>query len=265
MDCSGKTALVTGAGAGIGRACALALAAHGADLIVTDINEADAHSTANMIEANGQKAIALHHDVSQETAWEQVFAYIDNSQSGLDILVNNAGIAIGSPITEMTLEQWQAQTAVNIDGVFLGTRGAIPRMAAKGAGSIINISSVAGLIGAPGLSGYCATKGAVRLFTKAVAIEMTEAGLDIRVNSVHPGIIDTEIWQKSMTSAVEAMMETPNGGSNQISSAVAQAAVPGGKLGTVEDIANAVVFLASSASRYMTGAELVVDHGMTAR
>jgi NAD(P)-dependent dehydrogenase (short-subunit alcohol dehydrogenase family) len=263
-DCSGKIALVTGAGTGIGRAAAIALAHAGAHLFVTDINLATANETAQLITAAGGRAVAHQQDVSDENRWADIFAAVEAEAGGLDILVNNAGIAIGSPITEMRLEDWRQQIAVNLDGVFLGTRGAIPLMRGR-QGSIINISSVAGLVGARGLSGYCATKGGVRLFTKAVALEMADAGETIRVNSIHPGIIDTAIWDKEIGGMAGSMPQLAAAGINKIDAGIVAAGmVPGGKLGTAEDIANAVVFLASDASKYMTGAELVVDHGVTA-
>ena len=266
MDCSGKIALVTGAAAGIGRACALALAAHGARIVATDIDEAGVQETVSLITAAGGSARAMVHDVTQEAAWSEVYASIDAEESALHILVNNAGIAVASPITEMSLADWQRQNAINLDGVFLGTKHAIPRMAKSGKGSIINISSVAGLIGAPGLSAYNATKGGVRLFTKGVAIEMATAGLPVRVNSVHPGIIDTAIWEKEMSDASEQALAGVDQGDNRPSiELVAEMTVPGGKLGQPIDVANAVVFLASDASSYMTGSEVVVDHGLSAR
>ncbi len=263
-DCTGKIALVTGAAMGIGRASAIALAQAGARLFVSDIDLAQVEATAQLICDAGGQAAALQHDVTNENRWADIFATIESETGGLDILVNNAGIAIGGPVTEMRLEDWRQQIAVNLDGVFLGTRGAIPLMRGRQA-SIINISSVAGLKGARGLSGYCATKGGVRLFTKAVALEMADAGESIRVNSIHPGIIDTAIWDKDIGGMVSSMPQLAAAGINKIDAAtVAAGMVPGGKLGTADDIANAVVFLASAASKYMTGAELVVDHGVTA-
>lgn len=266
MDCTGKIALVTGAGAGIGRACALELAAHGAQLIATDIDEAGVNETVALVTAAGGKARAMAHDVTQEAAWQAVYASIDGQEAGLHILVNNAGIAVAAPITEMSLADWQRQNAVNLDGVFLGTKYAIPRMANSGNGSIINISSVAGLVGAPGLTGYNATKGGVRLFTKGVALELAAATMPIRVNSVHPGIIDTEIWSKEMSASADAIVALSDTGDNRPAvEVIAELSVPGGKLGKPKDIAQAVVFLASDASSYMTGSELVVDYGYSAR
>jgi NAD(P)-dependent dehydrogenase (short-subunit alcohol dehydrogenase family) len=157
--------------------------------------------------------------------------------------------------------------AINVDGVFFGVKHGIPLIAASGGGSVINISSVAGLQGAPGLAGYCATKGAVRLFTKAVALECAQAKMNVRVNSVHPGIIDTAIWQKipqggGMGSLqIEAMQP----GANAIDPNAIAASTPLGYAGLPSDIAAGIVFLASDESRYMTGTELVIDGGITAR
>lgn len=250
---------------GIGRAAALALSKEGAYVFATDIELDHVKETVQLISDAGGKAEALQQDVTDEQRWADVYAHIEAHGHGLDILVNNAGIAIGSRVTEMSLEQWRQQIAVNLDGVFLGTRGAIPLMRGRSAPSIINISSVAGLVGARGLSGYCATKGGVRLFTKAVALELADAGDNIRVNSIHPGIIDTNIWEKDIDGILGSMPQLAAAGINKIdASIIAAGMVPGGQPGTAADIANAVVFLASEASKYMTGSELVVDHGVTA-
>jgi NAD(P)-dependent dehydrogenase (short-subunit alcohol dehydrogenase family) len=263
MDCSGKVALVTGAGDGIGRACAIALAANGAFVIATDIDSASAAKTAEMIGSDKARADKL--DVTIEDEWQRIFADIAAQEGAIDIMVNNAGIAVGVPFVEMSLADWQRQNAVNLDGVFLGSKYAVLSMAAKGTGSIINVSSVAGLVGAPGLAGYCATKGGVRLFTKAAAVELASGGLNIRVNSVHPGIIDTPIWGKDISGLLAVAPEMSLLGSNRLNvDEMSEKTVPGGKAGKPEDIANAVVFLASDASSYMTGSEVVIDHGLTA-
>lgn len=266
IDCSGRIAFVTGAGAGIGRACAVALAEAGARVIVSDIDGSSAKETAEMIVSKGGIARSEQQDVCIEERWHDIFAGIQSQDGGLDIMVNNAGIAVGVPVTEMTLDEWRGQMAVNLDAVFMGTKGAISLMAEKGKGSIINISSIAGLVGSPGLAGYCASKGGVRLFTKAVAVEMADAGMEIRVNSVHPGIIDTEIWEKQIAGVAQMNTDLVEPGANQITvEAVTQGLVPGGKTGQPQDIANAVVFLASDASSYMTGSEMVIDHGVTSK
>ena len=264
-DCSGKIALVTGAGTGIGRACSMSLAEAGATVIVSDIDADTAADTAAIICEKGGKARGLEQDVIDEGVWQEVIAGIADKEGGLNVLVNNAGIAIGVAVTEMSLADWQRQNAVNLDGVFLGTKHAIPLMTQSGGGSIINISSVAGLVGAGGLAGYCATKGGVRLFTKAVAIECAAGDTSIRVNSVHPGIIDTDIWGKEISGLGQAQPGLMVEGANRINiEAFTDTVVPGGRVGQPEEIAQGVVFLASDASSYMSGTELVIDHAQTA-
>ena len=263
-SCEGKVALVTGAATGIGRACAEALAEAGARVIVTDIDEAGVQETASRIEATGGKARALVQDVVDEAVWQSIIADIKAHEGSLNILVNNAGIAIGVSFIEMSLADWQRQNAINLDGVFLGCKHAAPLMMESGPSSIINLSSVAGLRGAAGLSGYCATKGGVRLFSKAVARECAAAGMDIRCNSVHPGIIDTGIWGREIAGIAKDMPEMMGEGGNKLDVNLIAMGVPGGKVGQVEDIANGVVYLASDASLYVNGSELVIDNGLSA-
>jgi NAD(P)-dependent dehydrogenase (short-subunit alcohol dehydrogenase family) len=256
----GKVALITGGASGIGRGCAEKLAAEGAVAVVTDLQDDKGAETVAAIEKAGGKAWYLHHDVTDEAAWEGVVAEIKTRHGRLDILVNNAGIGIGGSIVEMKLEDWRRQTAVNLDGVFLGTKHSIPLMRASGdGGSIINISSVAGLKGSAMLAGYCATKGGVRLFTKAVAMECANAKDGIRVNSVHPGLIETPIWL-TVGQAVNPLANAPPD-----LDAMSALAVPLGVKGWPLDIANGVLWLASDESRYVTGQELVIDGGLTVR
>jgi NAD(P)-dependent dehydrogenase (short-subunit alcohol dehydrogenase family) len=173
-------------------------------------------------------------------------------------MVANAGVGMSGMIIEMSLADWRRQTAINLDGVFLSVKHSIPAMAKTGGGSIIITSSVAGLRGSPGLAGYCATKGGVRLFAKAAAMECAAMGVNIRVNSVHPGIIDTPIWGK-----------IPAGGAGGRNAPIdphemSKVAVPLARAGHAQDIANGVLYLASDLSSYVTGSELVIDGGMTA-
>jgi NAD(P)-dependent dehydrogenase (short-subunit alcohol dehydrogenase family) len=257
--------LITGAGSGIGRGAALALAAEGASIVATDVDDKGAAETAALIAKAGGKAVTLHHDVTSESRWAEVVAEIKKTQGALHILVNNAGIGIAANIFEMSHADWQRQMAINVDGVFFGVKHAIPLIAASGGGSVINISSVAGLQGAPGLAGYCATKGAVRLFTKAVALECAQAKMNVRVNSVHPGIIDTAIWQKIPQGGMGSLrLNATQPGANAIDPNVIAASTPLGYAGLPSDIAAGIVFLASDESRYMTGSELVIDGGITA-
>jgi NAD(P)-dependent dehydrogenase (short-subunit alcohol dehydrogenase family) len=253
---AGKVALVTGGASGIGRGCAERLAEEGALVVITDLQDPKGAEVVAGIKAKGGKAEYQHHDVTDEAAWEGVVGDIKKRHGRLDVLVNNAGIGLAGSVLEMTLETWRKQTAVNLDGVFLGVKHAIPLMRLGGGGSIVNMSSVAGLKGSPNLAGYCATKGGVRLFTKSVALECAIAKDGIRVNSVHPGIIETPIW---LTVAPTGSNEPPD------LDAISTLAVPLGVKGLPEDIANGVLWLASDESRYVTGAELVIDGGMTVR
>jgi len=256
---AGKVALVTGAASGIGRGCAELLAREGASVIITDLQDDKGQALAAEINASGGKARYLHQDTTSEEGWVSVIADIAGAEGRLDILVNNAGIAIpAASITEMSLGDWKKQQAVNVEGVFLGIKHSLPLMRKAGnGGSIINMSSVAGLKGSPTLAGYCATKGAVRLFTKAIAMECANARDGVRVNSVHPGIIETPIW--------EAIV--PTGGANTPPDldAMSSMAVPIGVKGVPADIANGVLWLASDESRYVTGMEMVIDGGLSVR
>ena len=256
----GKVALVTGGASGIGRGCAELLAAEGAAVLVTDVQDDKGAETVAAIVKAGGKAEYLRHDVTDEAAWAHVIAHAKERHGRLDILVNNAGIGIGGSILDMTLADWRKQTAVNLDGVFLGVKHAIPLMRISGeGGSIVNMSSVAGLKGAPNLAGYCATKGGVRLFTKAVAMECANAKDKIRVNSVHPGIIETPIWLSIINP------DNPGANAPPDLDAISSMAVPLGVKGLPLDIASGVLWLASDESRYVTGAELVIDGGLSVR
>jgi len=251
---SGKVALVTGAASGIGRASAEALAREGASVVLTDVQVALGEQAAGGIVKASGKAVFRPQDVTSEDGWAEIIGGIERDYGRLDVLVNNAGIAVAGFVTDLTPEEWRRQQAINVDSVFLGTRAALPLMRRSGGGSIVNISSVAGLRGAPRLSAYCASKGAVRLFSKAVAIECAAMKDGVRVNSIHPGIIETPIW---------AALGAPGSNLPPDLDALAELRVPLGVKGQPADIANAVVFLASEESRYMTGEEMVVDGGMT--
>lgn len=263
----GKVAIVTGGASGIGRAAAETLAREGASVVVTDIDVRAGEAVVEGIKASGGTAVFHKQDVVDEALWGDIVGSTVAEFGKLDVLVNNAGIAPGGPITEMTLAAWRNLMEVNVDSVFLGTKYAIPAMAASGGGSIINISSVAGLQGAPGLTAYNATKGAVRLFTKGVAKECAMGQTGIRVNSVHPGIIDTAIWGKmdaSMQEAGSSILPPSEGANAPDVEAIAQMVqVPMGHAGKPQEIAAGILFLASDDSSHMTGSELVIDGGMT--
>jgi NAD(P)-dependent dehydrogenase (short-subunit alcohol dehydrogenase family) len=255
---SGKIALVTGGASGIGRGCASVLAREGAQVVVTDVQDDLGRDCVATIEAAGGKAVYLRQDVTSEDVWIDVIAQVKDRFGGLDVLVNNAGIGLSGPVTEMSLADWRRQQAINVEGVFLGCKHGLPLMRAGGGGSIVNISSVAGLTAAPNLAAYSATKGAVRLFTKSVAMECAALKDGVRVNSVHPGIIETPIW--------DSISGGMPGGANRIDlDAVTAVATPLGVKGLPEDIALGVLYLASDDSRYVTGTELIIDGGMTAR
>ena len=257
-----KIALITGGASGIGRACAETLAREGAQVVVTDIDPDGLAETVAAIEAQGGeaqggKALALPHDVTDEAAWQSVMDTVQARCGGLHILVNNAGIAVGGSLLEMSLVDWRRQNAINMDGVFLGTKHGIPLIDKSGGGSIIIMSSVAGLRGAAGLAGYSASKGGVRLFAKSAALECAAAGLKVRVNSVHPGIIDTPIWTKILSGGL-------SGGANTLNSEKLASATVAPRAGRPQEIADGVLYLASDLSSYVNGSELVIDGGITA-
>ncbi|MBY0569386.1 MAG: glucose 1-dehydrogenase [Hyphomonadaceae bacterium] len=254
-DLEGRVALVTGGARGLGAAAAKALAAEGAKVVVTDVSDGSAVAA----EIGGAY---IKHDVTSEDDWIAAIAFAKQTFGGLDILVNNAGIFWMKPIALETLEAFRRMQQVNVEGVFLGLKHAIPAIAERGdkwdgGGSIINLSSVAGIIGSPMTLAYNASKGAVRLMTKAAALECARAGQKVRVNSVHPGIINTSM----MTEAAEAIA-----GASGVNDTMERFASfhPMGHMGRDIDIANAVAFLASSKAAFMTGSEMVVDGGMTA-
>ena len=251
----GKVAIVTGGASGIGAACAATLAQEGGKVVVTDLDDQRGQAVVDNIRCNGAEAVFLPQDVTIEERWPEVIDATERHFGRLDIMVANAGIGILCAAIDMTLADWRRQTAVNLDGVFLSVKHAVPAMRRAGGGSIIITSSVAGLRGSAGLAGYCATKGGVRLFAKAVAMECAAAGDNIRINTVHPGVIDTPIWTKLPVSAGRNTPIDPH--------EIARAGVPLGRAGQAQDIANGVLFLASDASSYMTGSELVIDGGIT--
>lgn len=262
---AGKVALVTGGASGIGQAIAELLAEEGASVVVTDVDELRGPQVVANIQKSGGEAVFLHQDVTSEPRWAEIIGEIEQRFGGLDVLVSNAGIGIGAPsVVDMSLADWRRQTAINLDGVFLSVKYSLPLMRKSArnktsGGSIIMMSSLAGLRGAPTLAGYSATKGGVRLFAKSVAMECASVGDGIRVNSVHPGIIDTPIWGKIPSGGTASGQNAPID-----SEALAKAATPLGRAGQAREIAQGVLYLASDASSYVTGSELVIDGGMFA-
>ena len=252
---AGTIAIVSGAAAGIGRATALRLAEEGAKVCVSDIDSVGGEESVAQIHAMGREAHFMPLDVTEEADWRRVIDATVEQFGGLDILVNNAGIAFAAGIEETTTEQWRQIMAVNVDSVFFGCKFAIPAMRESGGGgAIVNMSSILGLVGSPVQAAYNATKGAVRLFTKGVALECAEAGWNIRVNSVHPAYIRTPL--------VERYAET--WGSLDAGLAVLGGLHPLGRVGEAEEVANAVLYLASDEAKFVTGTELLVDGGYTA-
>lgn len=250
---SGKVAIVTGAASGLGKAIAMLLGSEGAKVVATDVNEAGGTAVAEEIGKKGGEALFVRHDVAQESEWAEVVKTTIGRYGRLDILVNCAGVFLDASIEETTLEKWRWVMSINLDGVFLGTKYGAEAMKKTGGGSIVNMSSAGGIVGTPRASAYAASKGGVRLLTKAAAIEYSKAhlGYNIRVNSVHPGLIATPM--------TDPMVADPEGKKTILGW------VPMEHLGAAEDVAYAVLYLASDESKYVTGSETVVDGGWTAR
>jgi NAD(P)-dependent dehydrogenase (short-subunit alcohol dehydrogenase family) len=253
---AGKVVLITGGASGIGLASAEACAREGAAVVITDVNVAEGETQARRLVAEGLAVEFLPQDASSETDWCRVVDNVLKRHGHLDVLVNNAGIAAIATIEQETLAGWRRMQTVNMEGVFLGTREAVRVMKERG-GSIINISSMEGIIGEPLTPAYNASKGGVRLFTKSVAIHCAQHGYGIRVNSVHPGYIGTPL----VANAIGAL--PPDEAVALQQDLISR--VPLGRFGEPKEIASGVLFLASDESSYMTGSELVIDGGYTAR
>ena len=251
----GKVAIVTGAATGIGKATALLLAREGACVTVTtDRNIVEGKKTVEEIVSQGGRALFIKQDVSSESDWITVIDKTVAEFGKLDILVNNAGVMLFKKIEDTSLDEWRHVISVNLDGTFLGTKHAIKAMKKTGGGSIINLSSISGLVGTlDDTAAYCASKGAVRLFSKAAALECSKEGHDynIRVNSVHPGAIDGTVLLKPFLKDKAVMKKLK--------------ANPRVVTGEPIDVAYAILYLASDESRFATGAELIVDGGWTAK
>lgn len=246
----GKVVWITGAASGLGRASALACAAEGATILATDLDAPAAVVTE--IEGLGGQATALIQDVTDEARWDAIADEAETRFGGFQVLVNNAGVGASRLLADTDLAFWRKIQSVNLDAVFLGTRTGFRRMAPGG--SIINISSVLGIVGNTGTSAYSASKGGVRLFSKSAAVEAAQTGLGIRVNSVHPGYIETPMVMDNVANQAEPEKVV----------AMIRARHPVGHLGEPEDIANAVVYLASDDAKFVTGTEIIVDGGYTA-
>jgi len=259
---SGKVALVTGAASGIGRGCAEALAKEGARVIATDIDEKGGAETIDLIKKAGGDARFYKQDVVDEQGWIDLYKTIEKEYGALHVVVNNAAICIVMSTFEMTLANWRRQMAIDLDSLFLSTKYGVPLMTKSGGGSIINISSLAGLKGVPMLSGYCAAKAGVRMFTKSMALELAQMRTKIRVNSIHPGAIETSIWLKMPNDGSMPDMETSrNSDPLYEQRKIAERTTPVGFAGAPNDIAMGVVYLASEEARFVNGIELVIDGG----
>jgi 3alpha(or 20beta)-hydroxysteroid dehydrogenase len=243
----GKVALITGAAGGIGAAAARRLAEDGARLVLSDADLEGARRLAR--ELGDERADAIEHDVTSEERWQAVLAHALEAHGRLDVLVNNAGVFLAAPLTETSVADFRRVLDVNATGVFLGMRTVAPAMVERGSGSIINISSVAGLTGAPMLTAYSASKWAVRGMSKVAARELAQFG--VRVNSLHPGQIDTDMNTRQREKTPELIDRLIRG-------------IPLGRIGAPEEVAHAIAYLASDESVYVTGAELAIDGGVTA-
>lgn len=251
----GKMALVTGGAQGLGAAAARMLALHGAQVLVTDINAKGAGEVADAINSQigHQLAFASSHDVTCASDWERVLDQARNRLGGLSILVNNAGIVQTGSIEDLSLDEWHRVMRVNTDSVFLGCKLALPLLCESQPASIINLSSTAGLIASPNLAAYNAAKAAVWLLTKSIALLTAKKGLDIRCNSIHPTFIKTPMLDDLRGDRDEAAM---------LMRLAKQ--VPIGRLGVPDDVAYAVLYLASDESRFITASELKIDGGISA-
>jgi NAD(P)-dependent dehydrogenase (short-subunit alcohol dehydrogenase family) len=248
---SGKVAWITGSGLGLGCAAALLLAAEGARVVVTDIDRSSGEEVARLIAERGGEALFCSLDVTDPDQWEHASRFVEANFGRLDVMVNNAGIAIAANIETTSLADWRRTMAVNADGVFLGCQYAIALMKKSQGGSIINISSIDGIIGEADAAAYCASKGAVRALSKAVAVHCAEQKYGIRCNSIHPGYVWTPQTEKFLADV--GLLEQEK--------AKALKRHPIGFLGEPRDIAYMVLYLASDESRFVTGSEMVVDGG----
>lgn len=254
---AGKVALVSGAARGIGAACARTLAAAGAAVLVTDVLDEAGEKTAESLRQAGARAAYQHLDVTDEAQWKAAVAAAVEQFGSLSILVNNAGIENTALITDCKLEDFRKVMDINVIGVFLGHKHALRVM--KPGSAIVNLSSVAGIIGTAAHIAYHTSKGAVRLMTKAAAVECAQLGTGVRVNSVHPGVVTTEMG----TQFVQDFVDVKLAPDYETADAMVKALHPMG-YGEPEDIAKAVLYLASDDAKWVNGTELVLDGGLTA-
>tara|TARA_R110001592_G_scaffold240929_2_gene501251 strand:+ start:76847 stop:77623 length:777 start_codon:yes stop_codon:yes gene_type:complete len=252
-----KIAIITGAASGLGKATAERFAKEGASLILTDINVSAGEELASHLAAAHSDVVFIKHDVTKEDDWRGVFALLTERHQKLDILVNNAGGGTYSDIETLSLEQWRSIIELNLDSVFVGTQMAIASMKETGGGSIINVSSVGGLVGSSNLVAYSSAKAGVKLLTKCSAIHCGQHGYNIRINSIHPGLIRTPAGIEMATRATGLTPAEAETAFSQLH--------PLGRIGEPAEIANGILYLASEESSFMTGSELVIDGGFTAQ
>ncbi len=249
-----KIALITGAAQGLGAETARLLAVEGASVVLTDINVDGARQTAEEINAQGSdKAVAFEQDVSNESGWQQTIEATREQFGGLNILVNNAGIGSIGSVEDESLETWQRVHDVDLNSVFLGCKYGIPLMAESGAGSIVNVSSISGIIAGHNLAAYNSAKAAVRHLSKSVALHCAHERNNIRCNSVHPAFIDTPI--------LDGLVDGPD---RDAALEKLGRQIPLGRVGRPEDVAFAVLYLASDESQFVTGSEIRIDGGISA-
>lgn len=261
----GKTALISGGARGIGAETARLLCAEGASVVIGDILEDAGKDLVATLTAEGHAARFLTLDVTKPDDWDAAVALATTDFGRLDILVNNAGIFLGVDFEDATIDDWNRISAINMGGVFLGAKHCAPALKAAGETSahgsaIVNLSSIAGLVGAPLDPLYSMTKGGVSIFTKSLALDFARKKARIRVNSVHPGVIDTEMGQQT----IDLTGERYTGGDTARARKASISRHPIGRLGTVTDIAKAILYLASDDASFTTGSNMVVDGGLTA-
>ncbi len=250
----GKMAFVTGAAAGIGEATARMLAREGGTVVLADIDlEGASRAAAEIADGHPGKAFAVELDVTDKDRWPHALEEACRLMGGLNVLVNNAGICIPGSVEDLDFDQWQRTIDVDLTSVFLGCKAALPLMRDHAPGAIVNISSISGLIAGHNLAAYNAAKAGVWLMTKSVALHAARKGYDIRANSIHPAFVDTAM--------IDDVVRGPNRDEMR---AKLTRQIPLGRIGTVDDVAYAVLYLASDESRFMTGAELKLDGGISA-